>query len=258
MKNVLRARTANNWCWVKSLRLRVAEYGGRASWANCNASRATARGDLVIGVGVFITHWRTSPIRRIQQSNTVFHRFNGWCKKGVWSRVFETVRDPDLEWLMIDSTVIRAHHHAAGMNGGADDQALGRSRGGFGTKIHLAVDSLGLPLEIQLSPGQDADITHAETLLGDHRPEAVLGDRGYDSDAFAKAVGDRGAEVVIPPRSNRKTPREYDPVVYKERNKVERCINAFKQCRRVATRYEKTARNFLGMVLLTAITIWLK
>lgn len=201
--------------------------------------------------------WRDLP-DRFGKWDTVFHRFNGWCKKGVWKRVFEAVRDPDLEWLMIDSTVIRAHHHAAGMNGGDDDQALGRSRGGFGTKLHLGVEALGLPLEIHLSPGQDADITHAPTVLGDHQPGAVLGDKGYDSDAFAKAVEDRGAEVVIPPRSNRKAPREYDPVVYKERNKVERCINRLKQFRRVATRYEKTARNFLGMALFASITLWLQ
>ena len=85
-----------------------------------------------------------------------------------------------------------------------------------------------------------------------------MGDKGYDSDAFAKVVGDRGAAVVIPPRSNRTSPREYDEVVYKEPNKVERCINRLKQFRRVATRYEKTARNFLGMVLFAAITLWIQ
>jgi transposase len=201
--------------------------------------------------------WRDLP-ERFGKWDTVFQRFNRWCKKGVWQRVFEEVQDPDLEWLMIDSTVIRAHHHAAGMNGGKDNQALGRSRGGFGTKIHLAVDSLGNPVSVELSPGQDADVTHAEKLLGSHQPEAVLGDKGYDSDAFVAAVEKRGAEAVIPPRANRVNPREYDEVVYKERNKVERCINGLKQCRRVATRYEKTARNFLGMVLLSAIMIWLK
>ena len=115
-----------------------------------------------------------------------------------------------------------------------------------------------MPLGIVPSPGQDADVTPAPALLGGHEPGAVLGDKGYDSDAFAKAVEARGAAVVIPPRSNRKTPREYDVVVYKERNKVERCINRLKQFRRVATRYEKTSRNFLGMVLFAAITLWLK
>ena len=201
--------------------------------------------------------WRDLP-ERFGKWDTVYHRFNEWSKKGVWQRIFAAVQDPDLEWLMIDSTVIRAHHHAAGMNGGDDDQDLGRSRGGFGTKLHLAVDSLGNPVELHLSPGQDADIRHAEKLLGDHRPEAVLGDKGYDSDAFAQAVEERGAEVVIPPKKNRVEPREYDRVLYKERNKVERCVNRLKQFRRVATRYEKTARNFLAMALFAAITIWLK
>jgi transposase len=197
--------------------------------------------------------WRDMP-ERFGKWDTVYHRFNEWSKKGVWRRVFEAVKDPDLEWLMIDSTVIRAHHHAACMNGGVDDQALGRSRGGFGTKIHMAVEALGHPVSIELSPGQDADVTPAEALLGDHRPEAVLGDKGYDSDAFVAAVESRGAEAVIPPKKNLVDPRAYDTV----ENKVERCVNALKQCRRVTTRYEKTARNFLGMVLLVATIIWLK
>ena len=87
--------------------------------------------------------WRDLP-ERFGKWDTAFHRFNEWCQKGVWRRVLEAVRDPDLEWLMIDSTVVRTHHHAAGMNGGDDDQDLGRSRGGFGTKVHLGVESLGL------------------------------------------------------------------------------------------------------------------
>ena len=144
------------------------------------------------------------------------------------------------------------------MNTAEDDQDLGRSRGGFGTKIHLAVDALGNPVSLALSPGQDADITHAEGLLGNHRPESVLGDKGYDSNAFVEAIEDRGAKAVIPPKKNRVEPREYDKVIYKERNKVERCVSLLKQCRRVATRYEKTGRNFLGFVMLAAIMIWLR
>ena len=158
--------------------------------------------------------WRDLP-ERFGKWDTVYHRYNEWCKKGVWRRIFDAVQDPDLEWLMIDSTVIRAHQHAAGMNGGEDDQDLGRSRGGFGTKIHVAVDSLGNPVSIHRSPGQDADIAHADALLGDHKPAAVLGDKGYDSDAFAATVKSRGAEVVIPPKKNRVNPREYDKVVYR-------------------------------------------
>jgi transposase len=201
--------------------------------------------------------WRDLP-DRFGKWDTVYHRFNEWCKKGVWQRLLAAVQDPDLEWLMLDSTIIRAHPHAAGMNGGTDDQALGRSRGGFGTKIHLAVDALGNPVAVHLSPGQEADITHAESLLGDLRPDAVLADKGYDSDAFVATVEGRGAAAVIPPKKNRVDPREYDRHTYKERNKVERCVGALKQCRRIATRYEKTARNFLGMVLFAAVHLWLK
>jgi transposase len=199
--------------------------------------------------------WRDLP-ERFGKPDTVFHRFNEWCKKGVWQRLLAAVQDPDLEWLMLDSTIVRARPHAAGLNGGADDQALGRSRGGFGTKVHRAVDALGNPVSVRLSPGQGADVTHAEALRGDRRPGAVLADKGYDSDAFVATVEGRGAEAVIPPKSNRVAPREYDRHTDKERNQVERCVGALKQCRRVATRYEKTARNFLGMVPFAAITIW--
>ena len=139
--------------------------------------------------------------------DTAFHRFDAWCMTGVWRRVFEAVRDPDPEWRTTDATVVRAHRHAAGTTGRGDDRDLGRSRGGFGAKVHPAVESPGLPLEIVLSPGQDADVAHAAAVLGDHEPEAVPGGKGSDSDALAAVAAARGAEVVIPPRSDRSTPR---------------------------------------------------
>ena len=97
------------------------------------------------------------------------------------------------------------------------------------------MDSLGNPLEVHLSPGQDADCTHAETLLSDHQPEAVLADKGYDTNKLVETIESRGAKVVIPSKANRLEQREYDEVVYRERNKVERCVNKLKQFRRVAT-----------------------
>ncbi len=144
-----------------------------------------------------------------------------------------------------------------GKKGGADE-ALGRSRGGFGTKIHVIVDALGNPVEFVLTGGQEADVTQAEPLIRANKADAYILDRAYDSDAVVAAAKRRGAGAVIPSKKNRKVPREYDKDLYKERKKVEWFINLLKQYRRVATRYEKTARNFLGFVHVASIMILLR
>ena len=137
--------------------------------------------------------WRDLP-ERFGDWNTVWKRFDRWARKGTWRLVFETLQDPDLEWLILDSTVIRAHPCAARRRkktdgtGGQDEQALGRSRGGFGTKIHAAVNGLGLPVKLVLTPGQAADVTQAKTLIEGVPFEVMIGDRGYDSDEVVQAV----------------------------------------------------------------------
>jgi len=138
-----------------------------------------------------------------------------------------------------------------------NQQALGRSRGGFSTKIHVLVNGLGMPVELKLTPGQAADITQAESLLEGYDFDAVIGDKGYDSKKLVDYIERRGALAVIPPRSNLKEQRPFDEHLYQERNLVERFNNRIKQFRRVATRYEKTARNFLAFVHLAAITVLL-
>lgn len=201
--------------------------------------------------------WRDLP-ERFGPWHNVFQRFNRWCKKGVFARIFEVLRDPDLELLMLDSSVIRAHQHAAGAKQTTPEQeALGRSRGGFSTKIHVAVDGLGKPTTIVLSPGQDHDVTKAPVLLQDFAAEKVVADKAYDSDPLIAQIKAQGATPVIPPRANRHEARAYDREDYKKRNVVERFINVLKQSRRVATRYEKTARNFLGFVLFTSALVML-
>lgn len=135
---------------------------------------------------------------------------------------------------------------------------MGRSRGGFGAKLHVAVDGLGNPVEFILTGGQEADITQAEGLIKGHEVGAVIADKGYDSDKLVREIETQGAEAVVPPRKNRNKPRAFDEYLYKERNKVERFINLMKQCRRVATRSEKTARNYLGFVHVAAILVLLR
>jgi transposase len=95
-------------------------------------------------------------------------------------------------------------------------------------------------------------------LIDAHKADAYIADKAYDSDAVVAAAKRRGAEAVIPPKKNRKVPREFDKHLYKERKKVEWFINLIKQYRRVATRYEKTARNFLGFIHVASIMVLLR
>jgi transposase len=111
---------------------------------------------------------------------------------------------------------------------------------------------------LTLTAGQASDIGQAEALLAEHEPEAVIADKGYDSDKFVGVIEERGAQAVIPPKANRVEPREYDRHTYKERNLVERFWSFAKHYRRVATRYEKKAENFLSFVYVAAIMILLQ
>jgi transposase len=116
----------------------------------------------------------------------------------------------------------------------------------------------GHPVELTLTAAQAADIKQAEALLADHRPAAVIADAGYDSDALAADIARRGAAVVVKPNRCRKEPRALDRHLYRERNVVERFWSKVKQYRRVATRYEKKAANFLAMVQVAAVMVLLQ
>ena len=126
---------------------------------------------------------------------------------------------------------IRAHPCAGGAlktSGGQTSQALGRSRGGFSTKIHIAVDGLGNPLHFMLTAGQRHDITCAEALIDGYNSEYAIADTSYDSMAFIESITQSGAVPVIPPRANRRDSRTYDVHLYKERHLVECFINKMK------------------------------
>ncbi|MDG4883069.1 IS5 family transposase [Mesorhizobium sp. WSM4884] len=205
--------------------------------------------------------WRDLP-ERLGDYRSVKRRYYRWIEMGVLDDMLETLaREADLEWLMIDSTIVRAHQHAAGarkVKGGPHAQGLGRSRGGLSTKIHAATEALGLPVRLIGSPGQRNDIALAHDLIDGIDAENTIADKGYDADHLVDSIAESGTEVVIPPKRNRKVQRPYDVDLYKERNRIERFFNKLKQFRRVATRYDKLLANFMGFVKLAAIAIWLR
>ena len=113
-------------------------------------------------------------------------------------------------------------------------------------------------MKLILTGGQVADVTQAENLLDGLHTKVVIGDKGYDSKDLVDKIRAKGAEAVIPSRGNAKEPRKYDREQYKDRNLVERFWHRLKQYRRVATRYEKTARNFMGFILVASIMVLLR
>lgn len=165
--------------------------------------------------------------------------------------------------------------------GGAAGEALGRSRGGLTTKIHLAADGRCRPLSLVLTPGQRADCTQFEPVMDKIRvprleagrprrlPDSVGADRAYSNSLIRKYLRRRGIRHVIPEKSDSRAarwrrgsdggrPPGFDESRYKARNTVERAINKIKQFRAVATRYDKRRYIYLGTVTVAAFLIWLR
>jgi transposase len=142
---------------------------------------------------------------------------------------------------------------------GEANQAVGRSRGGRTTKIHALTDPLCRPVAFLLTPGQASDIATAPDVLAlATAMAALLADKAYDGDELRADIAARGAIAVIPNKSNRKNPFPFDPKAYRDRNVVERMFCRLKDFRRLATRYDKLARNFLATVILAAlVAYWL-
>jgi transposase len=183
--------------------------------------------------------------------------------KGVWAAMHtHFADDPDMESIMIDGTIVRAHACAAGAPQkclpNPTDQALGRSKGGFTTKIHVMVDALGNPLDFILTGGQAADVTQAYVFVEDVWANYALMDKAYDADKLIEQLENKGIIPVIPPKSNRKVLREYDKHIYKERNLVECFIGKLKHFRRVFSRFDKWAKNYMHFIRFAAALIWLR
>lgn len=136
---------------------------------------------------------------------------------------------------------------------------MGRSRGGLTTKIHAVVDGRGLPVRLGLTPGQAHDTALAADLLGDLASDTVvIADKAFDADGVRAMIESQDAAPNIPDRRNRRHRHCFSTTLYKARNRVERFFNRIKHLRRIATRFEKYAANYLAMLKLAAIRVWLR
>jgi transposase len=201
--------------------------------------------------------WRDQPCTYGKWSRS-YRRFRRWALAGRWEVLRTTLRRRDrVRYVLIDSTIVKAHPHAAGAlrkTGGQAAQALGRSRGGLTTKLQAAVSERGELLRYVVTAGQVNDVTQACLLTDGTEGEAVVGDRAYDGNAVIAHVEASGRAAVIPP-SNRRTPRVLDSTVYRVRNVIERWFGRLKGFRRVATRYEKTLLSYAGVVATAAFVV---
>ena len=191
---------------------------------------------------------------------TLYNRYVRWAEKGVWVRLFETLAQAGgpPSHVLIDSSAVKAHRSAAGGKGGAN-QAVGRSRGGRTTKIHALTDAFCRPIAFMLTGGHVADCKAGAALI-ERLPdcEVLHADKGYDSDAIRAQVRDRGAWANIPPKANRIWKNVFSPFLYRSRNAIERMFCRLKDFRRVATRYDRNAANFLAAVCIAAtVSYWL-
>lgn len=186
--------------------------------------------------------------------NSIYGYYRRWCAEGVWEQIWSVIAPTlHLERCYIDATHIKVAGCAANPAGGSETEAMGRSKGGLTSKVHAAVDVRGCLATLFLSAGNVSDIVHADTLLEEIHPEMVVADRAYDSDRFRSALIERGIKPCIPPRRTTLHPMPYSRNAHATRHRVENYFGALKTFRRVATRFDKLAENYLGWVWLATI-----
>ena len=190
---------------------------------------------------------------------SIYQQFNRWSAKNKLIKIFKAlIQDPDCEWEFMDGSFVKAHQHCHGAAGG-EDQAIGQSRGGNNTKIHMVVESDGLPLGFELTGGEVHDVKVApELLLNVPAAGYMIADRGYDSEKIRALIHKNGSTPMIPRKRNSLVGNtDMDWCLYQYRHLVENVFARLKHFRAIATRYDKLKRNYASMLALACSYIWL-
>lgn len=190
---------------------------------------------------------------------SIYQQFNRWSSKNKLVTIFKAlVQNPDLEWEFIDGSIVKAHQHSTGA-ADKDDQAIGKSKGGNTTKIHMAVDSCGLPIAFELTGGQVHECKIAEDFIDSLPPsDYKIADRGYDSEDVRACIRRNNSVPIIPRKRNSTMGNlDIDWCLYKYRHLVENTFARLKNFRAIATRYDKLRRNYKSMLALACSYVWL-
>ena len=203
--------------------------------------------------------WRSLP-SCFGSWKTVYSRFRRWQKRGYLTAILKLLAtEADRETVMIDGSYVHAHKHSAGArHSSGSDQALGRSRGGFTSKIHAVVDGLGNLIAFTLTGGECSDVKKSYSLLKEYHNTTVVADKGYDSEALVQQLKNQQCIPIIPSRRTNRCPRVIDRHSYKERHLIENFFNKIKEYRKIATHYDKLASVYSAFICFAAVLIWLR
>lgn len=237
-----------------------AQYRQIAPWLPRQRGNVTLDNLHVLNAILYVAEqgckWRGLP-KRFGNWHTIYTRMSRWSKSGVLDRVFAQLQHAQIirvkiEAVSLDSTIVKVHPDGTGALKKNGSQAIGQSRGGWTTKIHMVAADARTAITFALSPGQAHDAPEGRQLLQRvgriPRPIHLLMDRAYEGDETRHLAVELGYVPVVPPKSNRLAPWEYDRVLYKRRNEIERLFRRLKGFRRIFTRFEKLDVMFVAFI----------
>ena len=199
--------------------------------------------------------WRDLPAR-YGNWNSIYHKFRQWCSCGLFERLLKLINNDanNTTLLEIDSTFCKVHQSACS---GLKNQAIGASRGGKNTKVHVIINERMELISVSLSGGHIHDSEPALDLLAgiELSGKIVLADKAYSCDKIRDCLEGHGAQICIPDKANFKEKHAFDADLYKRRNLVERFFQRIKNFRHVAFRFDKLAVCFFNFVLLASVVI---